>query len=219
MNPQSPGQGGRAKLHMGCLNICWSEVAFILLEASSSLQSHRAVCTRVANRSQSDFFFLKSMGKKSTSALFFFFFFQIQPFHLCVSLYLSGPSQSPRERAGASLGAADVPPVGSICANMTHSNRQPHANLNLPYARVLSANKSSTKGTRARWYSIMRRGGSSVDTASHGSVRQRRYIQNTLSGLRDQISADCIKLRGQHVSRRGNCPRSSNNPEQLFFFF
>lgn len=60
-------------------------------------------------------------------------------------------------------------PMGSICANMTQNNQQPHANLNLPYARVLSANKTNTKGTKAWWYSIMQWDFSSVDKASHSS--------------------------------------------------
>lgn len=56
--------------------------------------------------------------------------------------------------------------MGSICANTTHNNQQSHANFNLPYARVLSANKTN-KGTQVWWYSIMQSDFSSVDKVGH----------------------------------------------------
>lgn len=56
--------------------------------------------------------------------------------------------------------------IGSICANITQNNQQPHANLNLPYARVLSANKTN-KGTKVWRYSIMQSDFSSVDKVVH----------------------------------------------------
>lgn len=160
---------------------------------------------------------LKKRPHKITSAIFFYFFLDTT-IHNCISLYLSGPSQSPRESAGASLGATDMPPVGSICANMTHSNRKPHANLNLPYARVLSANKTNTKGTRAWWYSIMRRGCSSVDTASHGSVQQRRYIQThcPVYGIKSLPTASNST---DSMSAAGETVQEVQTTRSNFFFF